>query len=81
MTKNKTYLTRSEVSQCYPITRRNLARLACSGRGPSYAIVGNRAIYDRIEVEAWLESKFQTPRKAMRRPIRSKPTKLRLGSK
>lgn len=38
------------------VTKRHLDRLADAGRGPPYALLGNRAYYRQADLRAWLET-------------------------
>lgn len=38
------------------VTKRHLDRLADSGRGPPYALLGRRAYYRQADLRSWLEA-------------------------
>ena len=46
----------------YPVTARQLEKLAHSGNGPRFVRFGRRALYDPAELIAWAESRISAPR-------------------
>jgi hypothetical protein len=62
----KTWLNRAEAAgyvtaRGAPVTKAQLAKLACLGGGPPYRRWGNRTLYTAEELDAWLESRMRVP--------------------
>ena len=60
----KRYLTRQEsadwlTEQGLLITKNQLERLATTGGGPPYAIVGNKALYEPDALLDWAEARLK----------------------
>lgn len=60
----KMYLTRTEATAylCelgFPITKRQLERLASIGDGPAYCRFGNKALYAPATLLAWAEARLK----------------------
>lgn len=65
-TENKPYLRRQEaadyLNQQYGLyTRDTLAKLAVSGDGPPYRLLGRFPVYTRDELDAWAEGRLSRP--------------------
>jgi len=56
-------LTRRQAAERLGVTTTTLARWAMQGRGPAYALTGNRkgrALYSAASIAEWLESRRRT---------------------
>jgi len=51
------WLTPKEVASAYPIGLSTLAKLRLKGGGAPYAKIGEKVLYKRSDLDAWLESK------------------------
>lgn len=63
---SKPFLTRPEAAQFlqahgYPVTRRQLEKLAWSGGGPAYRRFGRRVLYRPDDLLAWAHGKTSAP--------------------
>jgi hypothetical protein len=79
----KTYLTRSDVAQRYPISSHTLAKLASQGKGPRYFKPTDKCLYLAEDVEAWIEAAAILPgadnAKEVKTALRPSPTTARNG--
>lgn len=57
----KTYLTRAEVAERYPISVHTLAKLASQMRGPRFFKPTDKALYLPADIEAWIEAAAVLP--------------------
>jgi len=55
------YLTRKQVAERYPISFSHLAHMASQGRGMRYSLIGKKAVYSIVDIEAWLETQVIEP--------------------
>ncbi|NJL50473.1 MAG: helix-turn-helix domain-containing protein [Blastochloris sp.] len=63
------YLTRSEAAdylsaQGAAISKNTLQKFATIGGGPIYRRFGNKALYTRSDLDAWLREKVGAPRRS-----------------
>jgi hypothetical protein len=52
----KRFLTTSEVTDAYSVPVKSLETMRTRGGGPVYSKPYGRVLYDRADVEAWLEA-------------------------
>ena len=57
----KTYLTRRQVAQLYPISEHTLAKLASRRQGPRYFKPTDKVLYLPADIEAWIEAAAVVP--------------------
>jgi hypothetical protein len=57
----KTYLTRRQVAQIYPISEHTLAKLASLRQGPRYFKPTDKVLYLPADIEAWIEAAAVVP--------------------
>lgn len=57
----RTYLTRAQVAELYPISAHTLAKLASEGKGPRFYKPTDKCLYRSEDVEAWIEAAAVTP--------------------
>jgi hypothetical protein len=62
----KAYLTRAEAadycaSKGTPVAKNTLQKFATAGGGPIYRRFGNKALYTRDDLDAWLSKKISAP--------------------
>lgn len=62
----KAYLTRAEAadyiaSKGAPISKNTLQKFATLGGGPVYRRFGNKALYQAVDLDAWLAEKMSAP--------------------
>lgn len=61
------FLDRSEAAEYLTsrglrFSKNTLQKLVTTGGGPAYRRFGNRAVYAREDLDAWIESKLSAPR-------------------
>jgi Helix-turn-helix domain len=57
----RTYLTRTQVAELYPISVHTLAKLASDGKGPRFYKPTDKCLYRAEDIEAWIEAAAVTP--------------------
>jgi hypothetical protein len=57
----KTFLTRRQVAELFPISEHTLAKLASAGAGPRYYKPTDKVLYRPEDVEAWIEASAVMP--------------------
>lgn len=57
----RTYLTRAQVAELYPISAHTLAKLASEGKGPRFYKPTDKCLYRSEDIEAWIEAAAVTP--------------------
>jgi len=62
MTDNnlKDYLSPKEAAEYLGISISSLNQSRTTGEGPRYAKIGRRVIYDRCDLDAWVEARKRT---------------------
>jgi hypothetical protein len=66
MTTERAFLSRAEAaeyvrSQGFPLARGTLQKYATTGRGPRYHKFGQRCVYRREDLDAWITTKLGRP--------------------
>lgn len=57
----RTYLTRAQVAERYPISVHTLAKLASDGKGPRFYKPTDKCLYRPEDIEAWIEAAAVMP--------------------
>ena len=50
------FLTRTEAGEYLRLSPKTLAKWAWAGKGPAYFRAGGRAVYEKAEIDSWLDS-------------------------
>ncbi len=53
--KYKDFLTSDEAAEYMRISKQTLAKLRCNRKSPPYRKVGGRVLYERTELEKWMD--------------------------
>ncbi len=58
--QDKQYMNTREAADYLRISPGMLNRMRVLGKGPRYAKLGRRVVYDRADLDAWLEARKRT---------------------